>query len=296
MATATSPIAVWWIAARPRTLPAAAAPVLVGAALAHKSGVFAPAPVLAALAGALLLQIGANFANDYFDFLKGADTEARIGPMRVTQAGLVAPEAVRLAAGLAFAAAALVGAYLIAIGGWPIAALGVVSILAAIAYTGGPFPLGYRGLGEVTVIAFFGFAAVMGTYWVQAHAVTGLSAWLSVPPGCWAAAILAVNNLRDAPTDALCGKRTLAVRFGRPFARGLYASLMVGGLLVPAGLALTGQLGWGALAPIAAAPLAVGPFRAVFAEPDGPALNQALAATARFMLVASALLAVGLLV
>lgn len=292
---AMSPARIWWLASRPRTWPAAMTPVLVGTAVAFLQGGFAPGPALAALLGALLLQIGSNFANDYFDFVKGADTAERIGPLRVTQAGLVTPAQIRLAMGVVFGLATLVGAYLAWVGGWPIVAIGIASILAAIAYTGGPFPLGYWGLGEVTVFLFFGLIAVTGTTYVQTLAFSPLALWLALPIGAWASAILVVNNLRDAPTDVLAGKRTLAVRFGQPFARHLWSVLVFGGFAVPVVLASLGEVRWGACAALLALPLVRGPFRAVYGEPSGPALNAALGGTGKFMMVAGLLLALGLI-
>lgn len=289
-----SPLKAWVLAIRPRTLPAAAAPVLVGTALAWRDGVVAPGPALAALAGALLLQIGSNFANDYFDFKKGADTEARLGPTRATASGLISERGMIAGMAVVFGLAVAVGLYLAWVGGWPIVALGLVSILAAIAYTGGPFPLAYLGLGEVAVFAFFGLAAVAGTYYVQALAVTPLAFLLAVPPGLLSAGILLVNNIRDADTDAPAGKKTVAVRFGRPFARGLYTASLAIALALPAVLALAGKLAWPAAAPLLAAPLALPLLKTVRGPVSGPAYNAALAGTARLLLASSLLLAAGL--
>ena len=288
-----STVRTWVLACRPHTLPAAAVPVAVGTALAARTGVFAPGPALAALAGALALQIGCNLANDYFDWQKGADGPDRIGPTRVTAAGLATPGQVRLATAIAFGAALLAGVDLVAVAGWPVAALGLVSILAALGYTAGPYPLGYNGLGEVAAFAFFGPVAVAGTYFVQAGHVHPMAWVLAAPVGAWVAAIMVVNNLRDAPTDAGVGKRTLAVRFGQGFARGLYATLVATGFLAP--LALVGAgLGWAGALPLLALPLAIPPLRAVFGPPDGPALNAALEARGRVLLAGGGLLAAGL--
>jgi 1,4-dihydroxy-2-naphthoate octaprenyltransferase len=291
-ATSPSPWQVWWLAARPRTLPAAIAPVLVGTSLAAKTGHFAPGPAAAALVGALLLQLASNFANDYFDWKNGADGDDRQGPTRVTASGLVTPKQIQAATGLTIALVLALGVYLVAVGGWPILALGLVSIVAAVAYTGGPWPLGYLGLGEAMVFVFFGLGAVMGTYWVQAHALTPLAGWLAVPMGAWSAAILVVNNVRDAATDARCGKGTLAVRLGVGFAKALYVVLLGLGFAVPAALALSGQLGWGGFLPLAAVPLAWPLVRSVYAD-VGPVLNKTLGGTARLLLVGAALLAAG---
>src|SRR5271169_136090 len=210
----TASLRTWLLAARPKTLTAALAPVAVGSGLAFGAGAGRWPQAIAALAGALLIQVGTNLTNDYYDFRKGADTAERLGPVRVTQAGLVAPRTVLAAAALCFAAAVCVGLFLVATGGWPVVAIGLLSILAGWAYTGGPAPLGYLGLGEVFVLLFFGFVAVGGTVWVQAlrlPAATWLSA-LSV--GCTGTLLIVVNNLRDVDTDGPAGKRTLAVRFG----------------------------------------------------------------------------------
>jgi 1,4-dihydroxy-2-naphthoate octaprenyltransferase len=294
-APAMSAWRIWWMASRPRTLPAAVAPVIVGTAIAFKAGHFAPGPAAAALVGALLLQLASNYANDYFDWKNGADTAERQGPTRVMASGLVTPRQIQGATAIAIGLALLIGAYLIAVGGWPIAALGVASIIAAVAYTGGPYPLGYLGLGEAMVFVFFGLGAVMGTYYVQALGLSPLAAWLAVPMGAWAAGILVVNNVRDAATDAQCGKGTLAVRLGVGFAKALYVALMAIGFAVPAALAASGAMGWGGYLPLLAAPLAWPLVRSVYTE-SGPALNRTLGGTARLLLVGAALLAVGVLV
>jgi 1,4-dihydroxy-2-naphthoate octaprenyltransferase len=214
-----SRLAVWAGAARPRTLPAAVAPVLAASALAWRDGCFAAPAALAALAFALLIQIGTNFANDYFDFIKGADTAERVGPRRAVAAGLVSPAVMKRAMTGVFIAAFLVGLTLLGYGGWPLLVIGVASILCGIAYTGGPYPLGYNGLGDVFVFIFFGLVAVGATYYVQAGVLTA-DAWIiGAGIGALAANILVVNNYRDVETDVKAGKRTLVVRFGRGFAR-----------------------------------------------------------------------------
>jgi len=214
-----SAVSIWVSASRPRTLPAAVAPVLVASALAWRDGDFTPFAALAALVFALLIQIGTNFANDYYDFIKGADTAERVGPRRAVAAGLVKPAVMKRVMIGVFAAAFLVGLTLLAYGGWPLLAIGVASILCGVAYTGGPYPLGYNGLGDVFVFIFFGLVAVVTTYFVQASVVTG-DAWIiGAGIGALAANILVVNNYRDVETDAKAGKRTLVVRFGRGFAR-----------------------------------------------------------------------------
>jgi 1,4-dihydroxy-2-naphthoate octaprenyltransferase len=283
---------VWWLAARPKTLPVAVAPVLVGTALAAADGRAAWGPALAAGAGALLLQIGANLANDVFDFEKGADTEERLGPPRAAARGWLSPRALRRGTAAVFALAALLGCYLTAVGGWPILVVGVLSILAGLAYTGGPWPLGYHGLGELAVFVFFGCVAVCGSYWVQAHALPLPVLLASAAPGALAAAILVVNNLRDVDTDARAGKRTLAVRFGRSAARAQYGTLLAlayatGPLLWLAGAAPAGVwLSWLSL-PLAAR------LAARVLRQEGPALNEVLAGTAKLELLFCALFAAG---
>jgi 1,4-dihydroxy-2-naphthoate octaprenyltransferase len=285
----------WILAARPKTLPAAVGPILVGVALAIADGVFAVAPALASLLCALLLQIGSNFANDYFDFFKGADTNERLGPTRVTSAGLLTPDAMRWGMVVIFGAAALVGSYLIWEGGWPIFIAGAAAILAAIAYTGGPFPFGYYGLGDLFVFLFFGLVAVCGSYYVQAHTLPATVIWAAVPPGLLITAILVVNNLRDIDTDRRANKRTLAVRLGRQGTQIEYLLLLVIAYLTPLWLWLGQSQSIWVLLPWLSLPLALPLLRAVFTT-QGKALNATLAGTARLSLVFSLLLAVGFLV
>ncbi len=284
----------WILAARPKTLPAAVGPVLVGAALALADGRFQWGPALAALLCALLLQIGSNFANDYFDFFKGADTHERLGPTRVTAAGLLSPTAMRWGMIVVFGAAAVVGLFLIWVGGWPIFWAGLAAILAALAYTGGPFPFGYYGLGELFVFIFFGLVAVCGTYFVQAQTLTATTIWAAVPPGLLITAILVVNNLRDIETDRRANKLTLAVRLGRQGTQIEYATLLVIAYLIPFWLWLgMGKAAWVCL-PWLTLPLAIPLLRTVFTT-EGKALNATLAGTARLSLLYSLLLAAGLL-
>lgn len=287
----TSPRAGVWIAAmRLRTLPAAVVPVAVGTAVAAATSSVAWPAALAALAGALAIQIGTNFANDVFDAERGADGPDRIGPTRAVSAGLISAAAMKRAMVAAFAIAAAFGLYLVAIAGWPIVAIGIASILSGIAYTGGP-ALGYRGLGDVFVLAFFGFVAVCGTAYVQLGFVPPLAIWASIPVGALATAILVVNNLRDRTTDVRAGKRTLAVRFGRRAALAEYALLLVAAYAVPLVLAVTGRP-WAAL-PLLTLPVAVIRMRALIAT-DGPALNPLLAATAQLLMLHGLLFAAGL--
>jgi 1,4-dihydroxy-2-naphthoate octaprenyltransferase len=283
----------WVLAARPKTLPAAAGPVIVGAALAVADGAFAWLPALAALVGALLLQILSNFANDYSDFFRGADTEERLGPTRVTASGLISPQELRWGIVAVIALAALVGLYLIWVGGWPILAVGVAAILAALAYTGGPFPFGYYGLGDLFVFIFFGLVAVCGTYYVQALTLHWHVVLAAVPIGALVTNILVVNNLRDIDTDRAANKRTLAVILGRQGARLEYLILLIVAYAVPVWFWLSGQASLWVLLPLLSVPLAVPPARAVFTV-EGRPLNKTLAGTARLSLVFGLLFAVGL--
>jgi 1,4-dihydroxy-2-naphthoate polyprenyltransferase len=281
------------MAIRPATLTAAAAPVLVGTAVAYAAGGFRSGPALAALAGAFLLQIGANLANDVFDYEKGADTANRLGPTRVVQSGLLSPAAVRAGMAVTFSLALAVGVYLVWVAGPVIVVIGLLSIAAAIAYTGGPYPLAYNGLGDIAVLIFFGFVAVGGTAFVQAGHVPGLAWWAALPVGALTTAILVVNNVRDIETDAATGKRTLAVRLGRPGAVAEYAFLLAVAYVVPPILVLAERLTIWALLPLATLPLAVGLFRRVRDE-RGRALNPALGGTARLLFLFGALFALGI--
>ncbi|MFN3334059.1 MAG: 1,4-dihydroxy-2-naphthoate polyprenyltransferase, partial [Caldilinea sp.] len=238
----------WVLAARPKTLPAALSPVVVGTALAYADDSLAWLPALAAAIGALLLQILSNFANDYSDFFRGADTPDRLGPTRVTSAGLITPAEMRNGIIVVIGVSALVGLYLIWVGGWPILAIGVAGIVAALAYTGGPFPFGYYGLGELFVFLFFGVAAVCGTYYVQAHMLTSTVVTASFVVGALVTAILVVNNYRDIDTDRRAGKRTMAVRLGRRGAQIEYAALLAFAFVLPVIMWVLGGVGgWGML-------------------------------------------------
>ncbi|MBC8040767.1 MAG: 1,4-dihydroxy-2-naphthoate polyprenyltransferase [Opitutaceae bacterium] len=234
-------LSIWVGAARPRTLPAAIAPVIVASALAWRDGDFTAPAALAALGFALLIQIGTNFANDYYDFIKGADTAERVGPRRAVAAGLVKPAVMKRVMIGVFVAAFLVGLTLLGFGGWPLLAVGVASILCGVAYTGGPYPLGYNGLGDVFVFIFFGLVAVAATYFVQAGVVTDEAWIIGAGIGALAANILVVNNYRDVETDAKAGKRTLVVRFGRGFAR---AQFVISHGLAVAALVVVGADDW----------------------------------------------------
>ena len=284
----------WGLAIRPRTLPAAAAGVVMGSALAWADGWFRFDGFLACLGAALLLQIGSNLANDVFDFERGTDTPERLGPTRVTQAGLLTPNQVKIGMGLVFGLAAVLGLYLAWLGGWPIIAIGLAAILAAIAYTGGPFPLGYHGLGDIFVFIFFGLASVAGTYYVQAGSVSASAWWMTLPPGLIITAILVVNNLRDIDNDRKGGKHTLAVRIGERATKIEYVICMALAYLVLPLAVLLGIIPWLSLLAWLSLPLAYKSMRVVLTQKGRP-LNAALAGTGQTALVFCMLFWVGLL-
>jgi 1,4-dihydroxy-2-naphthoate polyprenyltransferase len=290
-----SGVRIWTMAARLRTLPASIAPVLVGTALAGYAGTFHPLRFVAALVGAVFIQVGTNLSNDYSDARRGADTEDRLGPVRVTAGGLVPPSRVLVATYVSFAVAVLAGGYLIAVAGWELLLVGGASILAGVLYTGGPRPYGYEGLGELFVFLFFGIVAVAGSYYVQVRHLEWEAFALAVPVGLLAAAILLVNNIRDADTDRRAGKRTLAVRLGRDRARVLFAgSVYLAYLLAPATWAFGPLEAWMWL-PWLTLPLAVALARTVRNRSDGSSLNEALARTGMLQLGFCVLLAAALL-
>jgi 1,4-dihydroxy-2-naphthoate octaprenyltransferase len=286
------------MAARPRTLPAAIAPVLVGTAAAIEQAGELPRVLafIAALIGSIFIQIGTNLANDYSDAKRGADTVDRLGPVRVTSAGLVAPRSVLIATWLAFGIAVAAGIYLATVAGWLIIAVGVASIAAGVLYTGGPRPYGYAGLGELFVFLFFGLVAVNGSYYVQLEHLDWLPFGLSVAIGFLSTAILVVNNVRDVDTDRRAGKHTLAVRLGREGARRLYLALIGGAYLVLIVTLAANGGPWWALLGLISAPLAIRPARAVLTRTDGPALNGALAGTGALLAAFSLALSAGLLI
>jgi 1,4-dihydroxy-2-naphthoate octaprenyltransferase len=290
-----SPLRLWLVAARPRTLPAAVAPVLVGTALAGVEDEFHPLRFACALVGSIFIQVGTNLANDYSDARRGADTEDRLGPVRVTAGGLMPPRRVLVGTWVAFGIAVAAGAYLIAVAGWELLLVGVASIAAGVLYTGGPKPYGYEGLGELFVFLFFGVVAVAGSYYVQVEELEWEAFALSVPVGLLAAAILVVNNVRDVDTDRRAGKRTLAVRLGRDRARRLYAAMVVLAFLAPVVVWAAGGLSAGILLSLLALPLAPPLVRTVGTRTDGASLNEALAGTGRLLAVFSLLLAGGVL-
>ncbi|MFN8204626.1 MAG: 1,4-dihydroxy-2-naphthoate polyprenyltransferase [Solirubrobacteraceae bacterium] len=281
------------MAARLRTLPAAVAPVFVGTALAIQDGEFDGFAFAAALLGALFIQVGTNLSNDYSDARRGADTEDRLGPVRVTAGGLVPPRRVLVATYVTFGLAVLCGIYLIVVAGWVLLAIGAASILAGVLYTGGPRPYGYAGLGEVFVFLFFGVVAVAGSYYVQTQDVVWQAFAASVPVGLLCAAILVVNNVRDLDTDRRAGKRTLAVRLGRARTRVLFAAMIVVSYLALA--ALVAGLSWWTLLPLLTVPLALRLIETVRTRTDGPSLNGALAQSGMLELVFCLLLSAGIL-
>lgn len=288
------PVRVWLMAIRPKTLPAAAASVIAATALAWHDGGFLLGPALAALAIALLLQIGSNLANDVYDDERGADTADRLGPTRVTNTGLLSRTQVKSGMKVVFAIAFVLGLYLTWVRGWMVLVIGVLAIISAIAYTGGPWPLGYHGLGEVFVFLFFGVTAVVGTYWVQAGSAP-LAAWvLSVPLGLLITAIIVVNNLRDIEQDRVAGKRTVSVRIGAAATKWEYAACVVGAYLVVTAAVVGRIFPTPALVVWLSLPFAIATARVVFTQVGRP-LNAALAGTGRVTLLFSVLFAFGML-
>jgi len=284
---------IWIMAARVRTLPAAVAPVLVGTSLAVQHDEFDPIAFACALLGALFIQVGTNLSNDYSDARRGADTEDRLGPVRVTAGGLVPPRQVLVATYVSFGLAVVCGVYLIVVAGPVLLLIGAASILAGVLYTGGPRPYGYEGLGEVFVFLFFGLVAVTGSYYVQIQELPWQAFALAVPVGLIASAILVVNNVRDLETDRRAGKRTLAVRLGRPRTRALYAGMLAAAYVSLVGIAF-GLSAWVFLA-VLTAPLALRLVGVVRTRTDGPSLNGALAGTGALQLVFCVLLSAGVL-
>lgn len=280
----------WILAARPKTLTAAAAPVAVGTGCAVAAGGFAALPAVAALAGAALIQIGTNLVNDAADFARGADGPDRLGPPRAAASGLLPVAAIWRAAALCFALALVIGVYLAWRGGWPIVAIGLVSIAAGAAYTAGPLPLAYLGVADLAVLIFFGPVAVGGTTLVQTGSLPTSALWASVPIGALATAMLAINNLRDRDGDRAAGKKTVAVRFGRRVAIGECLLLYAAAFATPPIAAVAAGSPWLVL-PLASAPLALAPLLRVA---NARRLNAALAETARLLMVFALLWAVGI--
>jgi len=283
---------IWLLAARPKTLPAGIVPVLVGGVMAFGDGQFHMLSFLAALFGSIMIQVGANFSNDLFDFKKQSDTSKRIGPMRVTQAGLATPRQMTAATIIVFSLAVLAGVYLVYRGGWPIVIIGLVSIACGILYTAGPLALGYLGLGDVFVLIFFGPVALAGTYYVQALDVSLLIILVGIPFGMISTAILTVNNLRDIETDKESGKKTLAVRFGRTFARYEYLVMLLGAAIMAVLLSITFDKVYLLLAILYLA-FSLGALKAVFSSIDGERLNNTLAVTGRLLIIYGLLFGAG---
>ncbi len=284
----------WLLAARPKTLPAAISPVILGCALAYHDGSFYFFIFAMTLLAAVLIQVGANFANDVFDFQKGADRDDRLGPTRATQSGLISAEKMKKAMWQTFTLALCVGFYLAFKGGWPIVWIGLASIAAGIAYTGGPYPLGYHGFGDVFVFIFFGLIAVPGTYYLQSGTVNEMSLWMGAIMGMLSTAILVVNNLRDADTDELSGKRTLAVRFGKTFSKIQYSMLVLIPFLLPLYIWWEIKNELSLLLIFFALPIALHLIKQVLML-TGKDLNLVLVRTARFLFIFTLLLSVGLI-
>lgn len=297
MSTAVRPTAAraWMLASRPKTLPAAAVPVLVGTAVPVALGVdIDPLVFIATLTVALLIQIGTNFANDYSDFLSGADHEGRLGPLRVTQSGLLSQGAIKRGIAITFGLSLLIGVYLVSVGGWPIVVIGLASIISGLAYTGGPWPFGYHGLGDPFVFIFFGLVAVTGTAYLQTGTWSALALAASVPVGLLTTNILVINNLRDLPTDREAGKWTLAVRIGDQATRLEYSVFTLLAYITPAAIAVGRPRALWYLLPCLSAPMAASLSRRVLSGASGRELNTVLERTGQLLLVYGLLFAVGL--
>ncbi len=288
-----NPFKIWLLAIRPKTLWAAISPVMIGSAMAFADGEFHALYAGLALLAAVLIQIGTNLANDYFDFKKGADTAERIGPVRVTQAGLVKPQTMKRAVIIVFLLVALISIFLFFRGGWPIAVIAVFSILSGIFYTAGPFPLGYAGLGDLFVFIFFGPVAVGGTYYIQTLDINPLVLIAGLAPGLLSMAILTVNNIRDLESDRSAGKKTLAVRFGRSLAMAEYFYAIALSSFIPVILFFVTEDYPASLLSSVILLLSYPSVKTVFIKTDGPSLNHALAATGKLLLIYSLIFAIG---
>jgi 1,4-dihydroxy-2-naphthoate polyprenyltransferase len=287
----------WLLAARPKTLPAAIAPVLIGTAIAYADGKGHPLSAILAAICALLIQIGTNYANDYFDFVKGTDAPTRLGPTRATASGWVSPQAMKRAFLLVFGLAALAGIPLLTRGGWPALLIGASCIAAGILYTGGPFPLGYNGLGDLFVFLFFGLVAVGGTYYVQVLETNKAVLLAAVAPGLLSTAILTVNNLRDVENDRIAGKRTIPVLFGAAFGRGEYLFCLLGACIgTPLALVVFKLAPFPVMAASVSLLFSIQPLRTLFRETPGVVYNHVLAQTGRLLLIYSILFSIGILV
>jgi 1,4-dihydroxy-2-naphthoate polyprenyltransferase len=290
-----STINAWFQAARLRTLPAAFAPVLIGASLAYSISNFSLIITLTALLCAILIQIGTNFANDYYDFIKGADTPDRVGFVRATASGIIQPGAMKRATWITMALAFGTGLYLVWHGGWIVLLIGILSIIFGILYTGGPFPLAYNGLGDLFVFIFFGFVAVTGTYYVNTLEFDLLTIWASIAAGALTTSILVVNNLRDTATDRIAGKKTLGVRFGDRFLKMEYVVLMALAFAIPPHFRYQEGFSLPVLMPMLLLPVAVYLCYTVWTNKDKPRLNNVLGQTAALLLLFSILFAAGLI-
>lgn len=290
---ASIPLRVWFAAARPKTLWAGICPVVAGTAMAYEAGGLHVPSSICALLGAILIQVGANFANDYFDYVQGADRSDRIGPVRVTQAGLVPPQAMLVGAILVFIAACAPGLYIVYRGGWPFVIIGLTSIACGILYTAGPVALGYIGLGDLFVLVFFGPVAVGGTFYVQALRINGDVIVAGIAAGLFSVAILTVNNLRDIEQDRRAGKRTLAVRYGRRFARAEFiAAVFIASVVIPVHFFIAHR-NPRLLLPMITLAAAMPTIYTVLRRVEGPVLNDALAATGKLLLMWTVLFAIG---
>jgi 1,4-dihydroxy-2-naphthoate octaprenyltransferase len=289
-------IKIWIEAARPKTLWASLAPVIIGTAMAYSDGKWDPLIAILTMLSAMMIQVGTNYANDYYDYFKGADTKERIGPVRATVSGLVKPQTMKIAFFLAFGLSVLFGLYLIDRGGWPILIIGSLSILFGILYTGGPFPLGYKGLGEIFVLVFFGPVAVGGAYYLQTLEINLAVILAGLSPGLISTALLTVNNLRDIHTDEKAGKRTLAVRFGPIFARIEYLLSILIACLMPLILLIIDPAHPYSLAAILVIILAGHPIKTVLFDEISPKLNSALASTGKILLFYSLVFSLGWIV
>lgn len=279
------PFKVWIIAGRPKTLPAAIAPVLVGTAMAAKDGNFHFLSAFLVMIAAILIQVGTNFVNDYADFIKGSDTDKRAGPLRVTQAGLVSPAKMRRAIYFVFSLVVLFSLFLVFRGGIPILVIGILSVLAGVTYTAGPFPIGYKGFGDIFVLIFFGPVATAGTYYVQALSINIIPVAAGLGTGLLSVAILAVNNIRDMDEDRISGKNTLIVKFGRTFGKYEYFLSVIIALFVPVFLFLIGTETNYSFLTILLLPLLVRPYRILNAENEPGSMNYLLGYTGKLLLI-----------
>lgn len=290
-----NPARIWWLAIRPKTLPVSIAGVITGWSVSLLDNTFKLWPAITCLLVAILLQIASNFANDVFDFERGTDTAERVGPMRVTQAKLLSPGQVKAGLILVLSLASVFGFYLLMRAGWPVLIIGIAAIAVAILYTGGPYPLGYHGFGDLFVFLFFGLAAVTGTYYVQALSVSSAAVWMAVPTGLLVVNLLVVNNLRDIHTDLKGGKNTLAVRIGERATRINYIVwLVIAYVLIPV-LAVSQIIPWLSLLTWFSLPCAISTLRIVLSK-NGKELNPGLSGTSILALLFSLLFFLSVLI